>query len=158
MNAPLHKEFPPGAFDADVGIYFATRQWNVDLVQQITDYITIPAKSSGFGKDWASHGFVDSVKRHPAAWVEARKVEGLTLEIVRMEVRMPVLFFEVAATKPHSKQTMLMYGHLDETPEFNGWDSELGPWPLEYEGGKLYGRGCADDGYAVYASIAAVQA
>jgi acetylornithine deacetylase/succinyl-diaminopimelate desuccinylase-like protein len=57
----------------------------------------------------------------------------------------------------------LIYGHLDKQPEFNGWRSDLGPWTPKYEidnegGGKLYGRGSADDGYAVYASIAAVQA
>ena len=48
-----------------------------------------------------------------------------------------------------------MYGHLDKQPEFNGWRSDLGPWTPKYEDGKLYGRGGADDGYAVYASIAA---
>ena len=51
-----------------------------------------------------------------------------------------------------------MYGHLDKQPEFTGWRSDLGPWTPKYEDGKLYGRGGADDGYAVYASIAAVQA
>ena len=51
-----------------------------------------------------------------------------------------------------------MYGHLDKQPEFTGWRADLGPWTPKYEDGKLYGRGGADDGYAVYASIAAVQA
>jgi acetylornithine deacetylase/succinyl-diaminopimelate desuccinylase-like protein len=51
-----------------------------------------------------------------------------------------------------------MYGHLDKQPEFTGWRKDLGPWTPKYEDGKLYGRGAADDGYAVYASIAAVQA
>jgi acetylornithine deacetylase/succinyl-diaminopimelate desuccinylase-like protein len=48
-----------------------------------------------------------------------------------------------------------MYGHLDKQPEFTGWRNDLGPWTPKYEDGKLYGRGGADDGYAVYASIAA---
>src|SRR4029079_1203826 len=86
------------------------------------------------------------------------KVEGLSLEIVRLPGRTPVLFFEIAATRPQSTQTVLMYGHLDKQPEFTGWRSDLGPWTPKYEDGKLYGRGGADDGYAVYASIAAVQA
>ena len=51
-----------------------------------------------------------------------------------------------------------MYGHLDKQPEFTGWRSDLGPWTPKYLDGKLYGRGGADDGYAVYASIAAIQA
>jgi acetylornithine deacetylase/succinyl-diaminopimelate desuccinylase-like protein len=158
MNAPLHREMPEGTLDAAQALAHATKQWDSDIVGQITDYITIPAKSPGFDKDWASHGYLDTVMRNAAAWVEAQKVEGLTLEIVRMEGRTPVLFFEIAATKPESKQTVLMYGHLDKQPEFNGWRSDLGPWTPKYEDGKLYGRGGADDGYAVYASIAAVQA
>ena len=55
-------------------------------------------------------------------------------------------------------QTVLMYGHLDKQPEFTGWRSDLGPWTPKYLDGKLYGRGGADDGYAIYAAIAAIQA
>jgi len=134
-----------------------SRQWDDDIVRQITEYIAIPAKSPGFAPDWEQLGFIDTVLRNAASWVEAQKVAGLTLEIVRLPGRTPVLFFEVAATQPQSSQTVLMYGHLDKQPEFEGWRRDLGPWTPKYEDGKLYGRGGADDGYAVYASIAAVQ-
>ncbi len=134
-----------------------SRQWDDDIVRQLTDYIAIPAKSPGFAPDWEQLGFLDTVLRNAAQWVEAQKVAGLTLEIVRLHGRTPVLFFEVAATQPQSSQTVLMYGHLDKQPEFEGWRRDLGPWTPKYEDGKLYGRGGADDGYAVYASIAAVQ-
>jgi len=158
MNAPLHREMPEGALDAAAALAHATSQWDSDIVRQITDYIAIPAKSPGFDKDWAANGYIDTVMRNAAQWVEAQKVEGLTLEIVRLPGRTPVLFFEVAATRPASTQTVLMYGHLDKQPEFTGWRNDLGPWTPKYEDGKLFGRGGADDGYAVYASIAAVQA
>jgi acetylornithine deacetylase/succinyl-diaminopimelate desuccinylase-like protein len=51
-----------------------------------------------------------------------------------------------------------LYGHLDKQPEFNGWRSDLGPWTPKYENGLLYGRGGADDGYAIYASLTAILA
>jgi acetylornithine deacetylase/succinyl-diaminopimelate desuccinylase-like protein len=51
-----------------------------------------------------------------------------------------------------------MYGHLDKQPEFNGWRSDLGPWTPKLDNGLLYGRGGADDGYAVYAAITAIEA
>jgi acetylornithine deacetylase/succinyl-diaminopimelate desuccinylase-like protein len=158
MNAPLHREMPATVLDSAAVLDQVTRQWDSDLVRQLTDYIAIPAKSPGFDPDWAQHGYIDTVVRNAANWVEAQKVEGLTLEIVRLQGRTPVLFFEVPATRANSQQTVLMYGHLDKQPEFNGWRSDLGPWTPKYEDGKLYGRGGADDGYAVYASIAAVQA
>ncbi len=131
--------------------------WDAQIVPQLTEYIRIPAKSPMFAPDWAAEGLLDTVVRNAAAWVEAQKVAGLALEIVRLPGRTPVLFFEVAATRANATQTVLMYGHLDKQPEFEGWRKDLGPWTPLYEDGKLYGRGGADDGYAVYASIAAVQ-
>ena len=158
MNAPLHREIPPGVLDAAQALSQVTAQWDGDILKQLTDYIAIPAKSPTFDPDWAKHGHIDTVARNAAAWVEAQKVEGLTLEIVRLEGRTPVLFFEIPATRAGSTQTVLMYGHLDKQPEFTGWRNDLSPWAATYEDGKLYGRGGADDGYAVYASIAAIQA
>jgi acetylornithine deacetylase/succinyl-diaminopimelate desuccinylase-like protein len=158
MNAPLHREMPAGLLDSAAALAQVSDQWDRDIVRQLTDYVAIPAKSPGFDPDWAKHGFIDTVMRNAAAWVEAQKVEGLKLEVIRLPGRTPVLFFDVPATRADSKQTVLMYGHLDKQPEFTGWRADLGPWTPKYEDGKLYGRGAADDGYAVYAAIAAVQA
>ncbi|MDD0811002.1 M20 family metallopeptidase [Curvibacter sp. RS43] len=154
MNARI----PNLAFQADTALTEVSERWDRDLVRQISDYIAIPAKSPAFASDWAAQGLLDTVLRNAATWVEAQKVPGLTLEIIRLPGRTPVLFFEVEATQAHSSQTVLMYGHLDKQPEFSGWRRDLGPWTPKYEDGKLYGRGGADDGYAVYASIAAIQA
>ena len=187
MNAPLHREIPASVLNTAQALTDVSARWDGDIVKQISDYITIPAKSPSFDKDWAGHGHIDTVMRNAAAWVEAQKVEGLKLEVVRMEGRTPVLFFEVPASSGSAeaerragppqassapsggsalhdvksvgaRKTVLMYGHLDKQPEFTGWRSDLGPWTPKYEDGKLFGRGGADDGYAVYASVAAIQA
>jgi acetylornithine deacetylase/succinyl-diaminopimelate desuccinylase-like protein len=157
MNAPLHRELPATLLDSARALDQVARQWDGDIVRQITDYIAIPAKSPGFDPQWQQHGYIETVLRNAASWVEAQKVAGLKLEIVRLPGRTPVLFFEVEGTKAGAPQTILMYGHLDKQPEFTGWRNDLGPWTPKYEDGKLYGRGGADDGYAVYASIAAIQ-
>ena len=157
MNARL----PSHALNTDELLHHVSAKWDGDIVQQLTDYIAIPAKSPAFDADWQAHGHLDAVVRNAAAWVEAQKVEGLTLEVIRIEGRTPVIFFEVPARgrdAAASQQTVVMYGHLDKQPEFTGWRSDLGPWTPKYIDGKLYGRGGADDGYAVYASIAAIQA
>ena len=159
MNAPLHREMPGApALDAATALDQISRQWDDDIVRRLSDYIAVPAKSPGFDPDWAAHGFIDRVVRDAADWVLAQKVPGLKLEVVRIGARTPVIFFEIDGTKAGSSQTVVMYGHLDKQPEFTGWRNDLGPWTPKYEDGKLYGRGGADDGYAVYAAIAAVQA
>ena len=136
---------------------FAQRRWDEAIVPALTDYIAVPAKSPMFDADWAAHGFIERVVRDAASWVESRKVPGLTLEVVRLPGRTPVIFFEIESTKAGSTDTVVMYGHLDKQPEFTGWRNDLGPWTPKYQGGLLYGRGGADDGYAVYAAITAVE-
>jgi len=135
-----------------------SQDWDQDLVKQISDYIEIPAKSPMFDPQWAKHGHLLLVAQRAADWVRAQRVQGLTLELIELPGRTPVLFFEVATTRADSPQTVMMYGHLDKQPEFNGWRADLGPWTPKYIDGRLYGRGGADDGYAVYAAITAIQA
>ncbi len=137
-----------------------SQKWDDDLVGQLSDYIEIPAKSPAFDPDWAQSGYLDTVLERAANWVREQKVSGLTLEIIRLPGRTPVMFFDVPATRPQEQgsQTVLMYGHLDKQPEFDGWRAGLGPWTPKYIDGKLYGRGSADDGYATYAAITAIQA
>ncbi|MGB4361699.1 MAG: M20 family metallopeptidase [Rhodoferax sp.] len=159
MNARI----APSLLNASQALSQVSQAWDTDLVKQLTDYIAIPAKSPMFDADWAQHGLIDTVVQNAFEWVQAQKVTGLTLEIIRLPGRTPVLFFEVAACSGNSNQavsdqTVLMYGHLDKQPEFTGWRSDLGPWTPKYEDGKLYGRGGADDGYAIYAAITAIQA
>jgi len=137
---------------------FTDRTWDAEIVPALTEYIAIPAKSPMFDADWQQHGYIDRVVRDAASWVEGKKIAGLKLEVIRLEGRTPVIFFEVPATQPGSEDTVVLYGHLDKQPEFSGWRSDLGPWTPKYENGLLYGRGGADDGYAIYASIAAIAA
>jgi acetylornithine deacetylase/succinyl-diaminopimelate desuccinylase-like protein len=152
MNAPLRP-----AESAALAQY-ADSAWDQRIVPALTDYIAVPAKSPMFDAQWAEHGLLDRVVRDAAAWVESRKVAGLKLELVRAEGRTPMIFFDIPATKADAKDTVLLYGHLDKQPEFNGWRKDLGPWTPKYENGLLYGRGGADDGYAVYAAITAIEA
>lgn len=154
MNARI----PTQALDAPKALSEVSSAWDDSIVSELSDYIAIPAKSPMFDVDWAANGFIDTVVRNTATWIEAQKVPGLTLEVVRLPGQTPVLFFEVAATRSNAEQTVLVYGHLDKQPEFSGWRSDLGPWTPKYQDGKLYGRGGADDGYAAYAAIAAIQA
>ena len=153
MNAPATREPMPAALAA-----FAERRWDEEIVPALTDYIAIPAKSPMFDPDWEKNGFIEKVIRDAASWVEGRKVAGLKLEVVRLPGRTPVIFFEVPATRAASTGTVLLYGHLDKQPEFNGWRNDLGPWTPKYDNGLLYGRGGADDGYAVYAALTAIEA
>ncbi|HEY1289617.1 MAG TPA: M20/M25/M40 family metallo-hydrolase [Burkholderiales bacterium] len=128
--------------------------WDDAVVPTLVDYIRIPAKSPHFDHEWARHGHIDAAVKLAADWCTRHAVAGMKLEVVRLEGRTPVLFVEI----PGSKGNVLIYGHLDKQPEMTGWREGLGPWTPVIEGGKLYGRGGADDGYAVFCALAALRA
>ena len=131
------------------------RQWDDDIVPRLTEYIRIPAKSPHFDPAWEAHGHIERVVRLAEAWARAQPVPGLAVAIVRLPGRTPVLLFEVPGS---GDRTVLLYGHLDKQPEMVGWRQDGGPWTPLVEDGKLYGRGGADDGYAIFAALSALGA
>ncbi|CAN5559347.1 M20 family metallopeptidase [soil metagenome] len=148
------------ALDPSATVAHTRRSWD-DLIQPaLVEYIRVPAVSVAFDPDWEVHGHLDTVVDAAAAWARQRPIAGLTVEVVRLPGRTPVLWFEVPATDPTAVagDTVLLYGHLDKQPPMTGWREGLGPWDPVVVDDRLYGRGGADDGYAAYASLAAIEA
>lgn len=144
---------------------FIDQRWKDDLLPRLIDYVRIPAKSPMFDASWDAHGHLSQVVREAELWARAQAghsvsvLKDLSVEIVRVDGKTPCIFFDVPATQGHSgTQTVLFYGHLDKQPEMAGWREDLGPWKPVVEDGKLYGRGSADDGYAIYAALTAIAA
>jgi acetylornithine deacetylase/succinyl-diaminopimelate desuccinylase-like protein len=135
-----------------------SHQWDAEIVPQLTDYVRIPARSPHFDPQWESNGHIERVIRLAEAWVKKQPVPGLQVEIVRLPGRTPLLYFDVPASGERGAGTILLYGHLDKQPEMSGWREGHGPWDPWFEDGKLYGRGGADDGYAVFAALCAIGA
>jgi acetylornithine deacetylase/succinyl-diaminopimelate desuccinylase-like protein len=128
--------------------------WDEEIVPALVDYIRIPAKSPHFDPDWHKHGHIEAAVQLARRWCEAHPLKGMKLEVVRLDGRTPLLFVEV----PGTQGTVLLYGHLDKQPEMSGWRGDLGPWTPVLENGRLYGRGGADDGYAVFSAFSALHA
>jgi acetylornithine deacetylase/succinyl-diaminopimelate desuccinylase-like protein len=131
--------------------------WDDSIVPTLCRYIEIPNKSPMFDADWDSHGYMRDAVNLLANWCKQAPVSNMTLEIVTLPGRTPVIFAEIAATRPDAP-SVLLYGHYDKQPEFTGWAEGLGPWTPVIRDGRLYGRGGADDGYATFASLTAVAA
>ena len=136
---------------------FMNRIWDEDIIPVLTDYIRIPNKSPAFDPDWEKHGYMEQVVAMFAAWAQEKlkSFSGASLEVVRLKSRTPLILIEIPGT---ASGTVLMYGHLDKQPEMAGWAEGTGPWQPVLKDNKLYGRGGADDGYAMFASIAALLA
>ena len=131
--------------------------WDAEIVPQLMDYIRIPNKSPMFDKDWVAHGHMDAAVKLMETWARTKlpALPGATLEVVQLEGRTPLIYIEVPG---QNDDTVVLYGHLDKQPEMTGWSEGLGPWIPVLKGDKLYGRGGADDGYAIFGSLAALLA
>ena len=129
--------------------------WDEKIIPVLTEYIKIPNKSPSFDPDWEKHGHMDKVLNLALDWANENKPEGSTVTTESTPGRTPIIMVDVPGTKDGN---ILMYGHLDKQPEMDGWADGLGPWTPVLKHDKLYGRGGADDGYALFASISSIRA
>ena len=136
---------------------FIDRCWGDGIVPALVEYIKIPNKSPAFDPDWAAHGYMDEAVALFERWARATlpSLPGATLETVRLPGRTPVIVIDLPG---ESADTVLLYGHLDKQPEMMGWADGFGPWTPRLEGDKLFGRGGADDGYAMFGALSALLA
>src|ERR1700719_261126 len=136
---------------------FVGQMWDDDIVPTLVEYIKIPNKSPSFDPDWAAHGYMEDAVALFERWARAKlpSLPGASLKVVRLPGRTPVIVIDVPG---EGKDTVLLYGHLDKQPEMVGWAEGYGPWIPRLEGDKLYGRGGADDGYAMFGALSALLA
>ena len=134
---------------------FVGTMWDDSIIPEISEYIRVPNKSPHFDPDWEKHGYMEKAVRMLEAWCKTQPIRDMSIEIVRIEGRTPLLFIDIPG---QSDEVVLLYGHYDKQPEFSGWDEDLDPWTPVIKDGKLYGRGGADDGYATFGSLTAIRA
>jgi acetylornithine deacetylase/succinyl-diaminopimelate desuccinylase-like protein len=134
--------------------HFIDEVWDNSIIPNLVNYIRIPNKSPLFDPDWQANGYMDAAVQLVVDWCQQQAITDMTIDVVRLEGRTPVIFLEIPGS---SDETILLYGHLDKQPEMRGWDEDLGPWQPVLRDNKLYGRGGADDGYAVFASLTAIK-
>jgi acetylornithine deacetylase/succinyl-diaminopimelate desuccinylase-like protein len=145
--------FSAVAMNADQTRSLIDETWSSSIVPTLEQYIRIPNQSPLYDPDWKRNGHMDQAVALARGWVEQQGIAGLTLEVHEVEDRTPVIFMEIAGD---DSSTVLMYGHLDKQPAMVGWEEGLGPWTPVLRDGKLYGRGGADDGYAIFAAISSI--
>lgn len=134
---------------------FVSKMWDDSIIPEISEYIKVPNKSPHFDPEWEAHGHMETAVTMLEAWCKTQPIKDMTIEIVRIEGRTPLLFIDIPG---QSDEVILLYGHYDKQPEFSGWDEDLDPWTPVIKDGKLYGRGGADDGYATFGSLTAIRA
>jgi len=136
----------------------AEEVWQETILPTLCEYVRIPNVSAAYDAQWREHGHMMRAAELMRDWCLSRPVAGMTVELLTHESLSPLLIIEIDASGTDRDDTVLLYGHLDKQPEMTGWRAPYGPWEPVIDNGRLYGRGGADDGYAVYALTAAAWA
>ncbi len=136
---------------------FIDTMWDDAIVPTLVEYIRIPNKSPAFDPDWSAHGHMRDAVALFERWAREKiaAMPGAALEVVQLPGRTPLIFIDLPG---ECDGTVLLYGHLDKQPEMRGWTDGRGPWMPVIRNDKLFGRGGADDGYAMFAALSALLA
>ena len=137
---------------------FVERHWEDDALATLSEYIAIPCLSPEFDDNWTSNGAIDRAAELLRTWAGRRALARCATEVVRLPGRTPCLLVDVGSTAGGPAPTTLVYGHLDKQPALGAWREGLDPFRAVRQGDLLYGRGSADDGYAVFAALGALEA
>ncbi|MFJ9058252.1 M20/M25/M40 family metallo-hydrolase [Streptomyces sp. NPDC102409] len=154
----MPEQAPAGVADAGPVRDFCDAQWETEVLPLVRQHIRVPAVSPAYDPDWEAHGHLDQAVDAAAAWLRNVPLPGLRVEVLRASGRTPLLFFEIPGEGTHAEEAVLFYGHLDKQPEGDGWTGGRTAWEPAFDGTRLYGRGGADDGYALPAAVTAVRA
>jgi acetylornithine deacetylase/succinyl-diaminopimelate desuccinylase-like protein len=120
-------------------------------------YATIPCLSPNFDAEWAANGHLDAAAELLATWAESLGISGAVVSIRRLEGRTPMVVVDVPASCDASG-TVVIYGHLDKQPALGEWSEGLAPFTPVRRDDRLYARGVADDGYALFTALLGVGA
>ncbi len=136
----------------------AAAAWRDALVPFLMEFGTIPDLSPAYDAEWETHGELDRAAEFMAAWASSRTLAGASVDVVRLPGLTPTVVVDVPATDAKATGTVVIYSHYDKQPPFTGWGEGRGPWAPTLEGDRLFGRGVADDGYALPSALVALEA
>ena len=143
-------------YDLGRAYTYISQSFDDTAVPALIEYIKIPNLSPAFNGGNVNEPETEIVVNMFVKWVESQNLKDSKVEVRRLPNRTPLILIDVPATNGYSgRDSILLYGHLDKQPPFEGWDEGTGPYTPVIKNGRLYGRGGADDGYAIFGSVLA---
>lgn len=155
------------SFDINLAHAFVEKEWESTILPSLCDYIRVPNMSPLFDPECLTNGHQEKAMDVVVNWIKEQDIKGLKYREIHEPGRTPMLFLEIAPTDPNCTKSILTYSHLDKQPPLGEWAEGLGPCipvvkkAVDHKGHpctKLYGRGGADDGYGIYATLASIKA
>jgi len=135
---------------------YIDKEFDTNVIPTLMEYIKIDNLSPFFDPQWETNGKLEKAAQLIVDWVNKQNVKGLKASVIKDDKLSPVIWINIDSNGGNGN--VLMYGHFDKQPHFDGWIEGTGPTTPKIIGDLLYGRGGADDGYATFASVLSIKA
>ncbi|CAD8206663.1 unnamed protein product [Paramecium pentaurelia] len=123
----------------------------------LMDILRIPSMSREFDNEYLTNGLLLKTAQSFEQYIRQANLKNAQIQLYNDEGFSPFLFVEVEGSDGMTDGTVLFYGHMDKQPPFTGWREGISAYDPKIIDDKLYGRGGADDGYAIMASVIAIK-
>ena len=128
-----------------------------NIIPNLMNFIRIPNLSPAYDYHWSTNGLLLQAANLIISYARSLDLKNAKIELIQDQGYTPLIFIEIPASRPNDDRTVLLYAHFDKQPHGTGWDDDKGPTKPVIINNRLYGRGSADDGYASFAILTAIQ-
>jgi acetylornithine deacetylase/succinyl-diaminopimelate desuccinylase-like protein len=129
-------------------------RWESEYLPGLIDFVRVPNLTPMVDPEFLTNGLTEQAMEVVDAYAKNLNIAGLERHVIKPEGRSSMVVYVVEAEGPN----LMFYGHLDKQPHGDGWDEDKHPTNATIKDGWMYGRGCADDGYAAFTTLLAIKA
>ena len=137
---------------------YIEKTFTYDTLPYLMDFIRIPNLSPAFDFNWNTNGLLDKTANFIMSYIQSLKLKHSKIELIKDKGYTPLIFIDIDPSRENDSRTILFYAHFDKQPHGIGWDENKGPTKPVIENNHLYGRGTADDGYAIFSILTTIKA
>ena len=132
---------------------YIEKMFTYNTLPYLMDFIRIPNLSPNFDFNWRTNGLLEKAANFIMSYIQSLQLKNAETNLIQDKGYSPLIFMEISPTRPNDSRTILFYAHFDKQPHGTGWDDNKGPTKPVIENNHLYGRGTADDGYAIFSIL-----
>ena len=137
---------------------YIEKSFTLNMLPYLMDFIRIPNLSPAFDFNWSTNGLLDKTANFIMSYIQSLELKKANINLIKDKGYTPLIFIEIDSSRKNDSRTILFYAHFDKQPHGIGWDENKGPTKPIIENNHLYGRGTADDGYAIFSILISIKA
>ena len=136
---------------------YIDKQFSLNVIPNLMNFIRIPNLSPLYDENWDTNGLLLKAANLVISFAKSLELKNAEINLIHDKGYSPLIFIDIPASRKNDTRTVLFYAHYDKQPHGEGWDEDKSPINPVIIDGHLYGRGSADDGYALFSILTAIK-